>query len=115
MNPAYVQLLWGCTLQPHCVTSWASMMLDTARRTRQARIMSTGAVCGCSDKVKARNPWGRDAAMDYEVMSDQEWEEEPEGESLSVSPSSACRPALVLPMHAAQIMVLCKLLWSSAT
>ena len=23
--------------------------------------------------------------MDYEVMSDQEWEEEPEGESLSVS------------------------------
>jgi hypothetical protein len=28
---------------------------------------------------------GKDVQLDYEEMSDQDWEEEPEGESLSVS------------------------------
>jgi len=35
--------------------------------------------------VCGRRPFGRDPGLDYEVMSDEEWEEEPEGESLSVS------------------------------
>ena len=37
-----------------------------------------------SKVVTPRNPWGKDDIMDYDVMSDQDWEEEPEGESLSV-------------------------------
>ncbi len=35
-------------------------------------------------QVTGRRPLGRDPELDYEVMSDQDWEEEPEGESLSV-------------------------------
>lgn len=35
--------------------------------------------------MSGRRPFGRDVELDYEVMSDQDWEEEPEGESLSVS------------------------------
>ena len=35
--------------------------------------------------VGGRKPFGQDVEIDYEVMSDQDWEEEPEGESLSVS------------------------------
>ncbi len=42
-------------------------------------------------RVCGRRPFGRDAELDYEVMSDQDWEEEPEGESLSVS--TGCLPA----------------------
>lgn len=41
-----------------------------------------------SAAVAGRRPFGKDVALDYEVMSDQDWEEEPEGESLSVS--AAC-------------------------
>ena len=45
-----------------------------------------------SDVVRGRRPLARDPSikmdgsmlMDHEVMSDQEWEEEPEGEDLSV-------------------------------
>ena len=37
-----------------------------------------------SAAVTGRRPLARDALMDYELMSDQEWEEEPEGEDLSV-------------------------------
>lgn len=36
------------------------------------------AICG-------RKPFGQDVELDYEVMSDQDWEEEPDGENLSVS------------------------------
>ncbi|KAF5832725.1 hypothetical protein DUNSADRAFT_11275 [Dunaliella salina] len=36
-----------------------------------------------SPVVSGRRPFGRDPGLDYEVMSDEEWEEEPEGESLS--------------------------------
>ncbi len=35
--------------------------------------------------MKGRRPLAKDAELDYEVMSDEEWEEEPEGENLSVS------------------------------
>lgn len=35
--------------------------------------------------VKARRPFAKDASVDYEVMEDEEWEPEPEGENLSVS------------------------------
>eukprot|EP00884_Botryococcus_braunii_P007750 jgi/Botrbrau1/16977/Bobra.49_2s0037.1 len=36
-----------------------------------------------SQDVRPRQPFGKDGIMDYDVMSDQEWEEEPEGEELS--------------------------------
>ncbi|KAK9846650.1 hypothetical protein WJX81_008416 [Elliptochloris bilobata] len=36
-----------------------------------------------SNVVTGRRPLARDDSMDYEVMSDQEWEEEPDGEDLS--------------------------------
>lgn len=39
----------------------------------------------CYRAVSGRKPFGQDVELDYEVMSDQDWEEEPEGESLSVS------------------------------
>jgi hypothetical protein len=41
----------------------------------------------CCRSVRGRRPLGQEAELDYEVMSDQDWEEEPEGESLSVSDS----------------------------
>lgn len=34
--------------------------------------------CRCSTAVTARRPFGRDPTLDYEVASDDEWEEEPE-------------------------------------
>jgi hypothetical protein len=43
----------------------------------------------CSAAVSGRRPLGKDVALDYEEMSDQDWEEEPEGESLSVSGHAA--------------------------
>ena len=39
----------------------------------------------CSTTVGPRRPFGRDPSLDYDVASDDEWEEEPEGESLSDS------------------------------
>lgn len=39
----------------------------------------------CSAVVRGRDPLGKDPDLDYEVMSDEEWEDEPEGENLSVS------------------------------
>ena len=42
--------------------------------------------CGlASSHVGPRRYLAKDPVLDYEVMSDQEWEPEPEGESLSVS------------------------------
>jgi chromatin assembly factor 1 subunit A len=38
----------------------------------------------CSTVVTGRRPLGKDPQLDYEVDSDDEWEEEPEGENLSV-------------------------------
>lgn len=38
-----------------------------------------------SPYLGGRHPLGKDVQLDYEEMSDQDWEEEPEGESLSVS------------------------------
>lgn len=34
----------------------------------------------CSPTVGPRRPFAKDDALDYEVMSDLDWEEEPEGE-----------------------------------
>ncbi len=43
------------------------------------------ALLRCSTAVRPRKPDGRDDAIDYEVDSEEEWEEEPEdGEQLSV-------------------------------
>ena len=39
----------------------------------------------CSSGVRPRKPFGRDMTLDYEVESDQDWEEEPEGEDIMVS------------------------------
>lgn len=36
----------------------------------------------CSAAVTPRRPLAHDSALDYDVMSDEEWEEEPEGEEL---------------------------------
>lgn len=58
------------------------------------------ACCCCSLTVKGRRPLAKDAELDYEVMSDEEWEEEPEGENLSVGlivMSYRCQ-ALCLPV-----------------
>nr|XP_033810298.1 chromatin assembly factor 1 subunit A isoform X2 [Geotrypetes seraphini] len=38
-----------------------------------------------SETIHARNPWSKDNLLDYEVDSDEEWEEEEPGESLSHS------------------------------
>ena len=38
--------------------------------------------CARSKNVRPRTPLGRAADMDYDVLSDEEWEEEPEGEEL---------------------------------
>ena len=48
-----------------------------------AQQLSDNAPC-CSAVVRGRKPLGKDPEVDYTVMSDEEWEEEPEGESLSV-------------------------------
>lgn len=37
----------------------------------------------CSPSVSGRRPLGLDPVLDYDVMSDEDWEEEVEGESLS--------------------------------
>ena len=36
-----------------------------------------------TNQVSARRPFGKEQSLDYEVMSDLEWEDEPEGSSLS--------------------------------
>lgn len=46
------------------------------------------AIVWCSHVIRGRKPDAKDPNLDYEVMSDEEWEEEPEGESLSVSITS---------------------------
>jgi len=46
------------------------------------------AIVWCSSVIRGRKPGAKDPNLDYEVMSDEEWEEEPEGESLSVSITS---------------------------
>lgn len=50
-------------------------------RVEQATKLTDGA---CSDVIKPRRPFAKDPALDYEVMEDEEWEPEPEGDSLSV-------------------------------
>lgn len=42
-------------------------------------------MCLCSNVVKPRRPFAKDPQLDYTVMEDEEWEPEPEGDSLSVS------------------------------
>jgi Chromatin assembly factor 1 subunit A len=48
----------------------------------------------CSKEVGPRKPFARDGsgAVDYEAESDLDWEEEPEGESLSVRPLAIPAP-----------------------
>ncbi|KXZ53221.1 hypothetical protein GPECTOR_7g1114 [Gonium pectorale] len=48
-----------------------------------------GSFSRTSTAVTGRRPLGRDSSLDYEVASDEEWEEEPEGESLSDSGDEA--------------------------
>ena len=45
-------------------------------------VLSTHLHFACSDTVAPRRPFVQDGTMDYEVLSDEEWEEEPEGEEL---------------------------------
>ena len=37
----------------------------------------------CSKVIMPRRPFAKDADLDYDVMEDEEWEPEPEGDSLS--------------------------------
>ena len=60
-------------LRVHC-SMYAAPLLFISRCN-----LAAGA---CSNKVRPRWPLGRDPDMDYEVMSDEEWEEEPEGEAV---------------------------------
>lgn len=38
----------------------------------------------CSPCVSGRRPLGKDEALDYDVMSDEDWESEPEGEDVDM-------------------------------
>lgn len=40
--------------------------------------------------MSGRRPLGRDDALDYDVMSDEDWESEPEGEDLDVVRDCPC-------------------------
>ena len=42
--------------------------------------------------MRGRKPFAKEPTLDYEVMSDEEWEEEPEGESLSVRGTNLLTP-----------------------
>ncbi len=42
-----------------------------------------GSNSASSGAIHARNPFGKESSLDYEVMSDIDWEDEPEGSSLS--------------------------------
>lgn len=53
-------------------------------------------VSGCSERVRPRMPLGKDELLDYDYMSDEEWEEEPEGESISVPASFPFKRACML-------------------
>jgi hypothetical protein len=41
-------------------------------------------VIAWSRVIRGRRPLAKEPGVDYEVMSDEDWEEEPEGEDLSV-------------------------------
>ena len=41
-------------------------------------------VVTCARVVRGRRPLSKEPGLDYQVMSDEDWEEEPEGEDLSV-------------------------------
>ena len=45
----------------------------------------------CSKVINPRRPFARDPQLDYDVMEDEEWEPEPEGENLSVCSSASPR------------------------
>ena len=49
----------------------------------------------CSAVVKPRRFLAQDPEVDYEVMSDEEWEAEPEGEDLLVSWFARSVPVMV--------------------
>ncbi|GFR48074.1 hypothetical protein Agub_g9912, partial [Astrephomene gubernaculifera] len=70
--------------------SWAGLRtwrrkLIAFPKKESARPPFYGSFSKTSTAAGPRRPFGRDPALDYEVASDEEWEEEPEGESLSDS------------------------------
>ena len=56
---------------------------------------------GCSATVRPRRPFGKDPELtyDFEVDSEDEWEDEAEGENLSVSHSTSSRYCPSLRTH----------------
>lgn len=85
---------WGCELAgplggpPGSVLQLHNSAACRPRHSRDLQCpprLNTQCACSRSAAVRGRRPLGRDPGRDYEVDSDEEWEEEPEGEDLSVS------------------------------
>lgn len=74
---------YGSFSRPRCATT-LRLCLCPHQSMAACSVQAPGTtlrLC-CSTSVKPRRPLARDADMDYEVMSDEDWEEEPEGEEL---------------------------------
>lgn len=79
----YLKVACKCSVGLECPADWVMLIWydDGVREiTVELRVGRP-----CSAVIKGRKPCAKDPNLDYEVMSDEEWEEEPEGESLSVS------------------------------
>ncbi|GLI61305.1 hypothetical protein VaNZ11_003659 [Volvox africanus] len=75
-------------LAPEGLRTWRRKLIAFPRK-ETVRPPYYGSFSRTSTSVTGRRPFGRDSALDYEVASDEEWEEEPEGESLSDSGDEA--------------------------
>lgn len=76
-----MQELTGSGLSSSMVQTWRRKFIwFPADSKRPPYYGSHGAV---SKYVKARKPFGKESSLDYEAMSDIDWEDEPEGSSLS--------------------------------
>ncbi|GLC34867.1 hypothetical protein PLESTM_000248400 [Pleodorina starrii] len=75
-------------LAPEGLRTWRRKLIAFPRK-ESARPPYYGSFSRTSSSVTGRRPFGRDVSLDYEVASDEEWEEEPEGESLSDSGDEA--------------------------
>ncbi|GIL73783.1 hypothetical protein Vretimale_5354 [Volvox reticuliferus] len=75
-------------LVPEGLRTWRRKLIAFPRK-ETVRPPYYGSFSRSSTSVTGRRPFGRDSALDYEVASDEEWEEEPEGESLSDSGDEA--------------------------
>lgn len=85
-DPGHVGMLWA--VGPTLLSTVCHTSQPTLSSVAQ-HVCCAALCCVCSAKVCGRRPLALDPTLNYEVDSDEEWEEEPEGESLSVS--GGCR------------------------